>query len=56
MKKNTRSANLKKYWQSVPEEDRKARASNAAKKRWEGVSVEEKREIALKMVAARNKK
>lgn len=55
MKQNTRSATLKKYWQTVPEEDRKSRASNAAKKRWANISTEKRREIALKMVEARKK-
>lgn len=46
----------KARWAKLTPEQQKARMSKAGKARWVGKSKEERREYALKMVTARNKK
>ena len=50
------SAAKRKYWTSIPISHRKAHKQKIAHSRWDAVSAEDRRKIAMKMVKARQEK
>lgn len=56
MEKRTRSEAKKQYWATIPKEERSAQLRKIAFIKSQRMTIEEKRNHALIMVAARNNK
>lgn len=56
MEKNKYTIAAEKRWAKVPKDKRSSITEAASKARWKGVTKEDRRKVALKLVRARNKK